>query len=252
MNPSPAYWFFIGYLLAGQLLLMGMKYPAPLYSPGDVAAGHSKLRCKDCHAPFKNMPSESCSVAKCHPDGKIGKKQAVFDIHEKMKGKDCLICHTDHRGPKGRITKGIDHDAFLKTSKCVECHKMPTDDLHMGVSESCGDCHGTKGWKPSTYNHDKYFPLGKDHKVSCNKCHDTGSYKKYTCLNCHEHSGPRIDRKHTKHGISNYSECLRCHRVSMNGRSYGTARTHEGMGGEDDEHGEHEGGERKGRHHDDD
>ena len=252
MKKGYTFWFFIGSLFAGQLLLTGMKYPVSIYSPGDLAAAHSKLRCKDCHAPFKNIASESCSVAKCHPDGRIGKKPAIIDLHDKMKGKDCLICHTDHLGPNGKITKAINHDAFLKISKCIDCHKMPTDELHRGISESCGDCHVTKAWKPSTYNHEKYFFLDKDHKVSCSKCHDTGSYKKYTCLNCHEHSGPRVDRKHRKEGISNYSDCLRCHKVRMNGRSYGTARTHEGMGGEDDEH-EDEGGERRYRgHHDDD
>ena len=121
MKKSYSFWLFIGCLLAGQLVLTGMKYPAPLYSTGDLVEAHGKLRCKDCHAPFKLVASESCSAAKCHPDGKIGKKPAMIDLHNRMKGKECLICHTDHLGSKGKITKGMDHDAF-KSSKCLDCH----------------------------------------------------------------------------------------------------------------------------------
>lgn len=245
MKKSYSFWLFIGCLLAGQLVLAGMNYPAPLYSTGDLVEAHGKLRCKDCHAPFKRVASESCSVAKCHPDGKIGKKQAVVDLHNRMKGKDCLICHTDHKGAKGKITKVMDHDAF-KSSKCLDCHsgegdKVPKDDMHeMGAIGSCGDCHGTKAWKPSTYNHDKYFFLDKDHKVTCVKCHDTRSYKKYTCMNCHEHSSRGIIAEHREEGIrEDIGRCLDCHRVDMGGRSYGTDKTGEGegMGGdkEDDD-----------------
>lgn len=235
MKKGYSFWLLIGSLLAIQLLLMGMKYPAPLYSPGDVAEAHSKLRCKDCHAPFKKVPSESCSVARCHPDGKIGKKPAITDLHNRMKGKDCLICHTDHKGLKGKITKAFNHETLGSSSQCMECHKGPKDDMHLAAIGTCGDCHVTKAWKPSTYNHDKYFSFDKDHKVSCNKCHDTGSYKKYTCLNCHEHSGGKIDREHREEGIRNYGDCLRCHRVNINGRSYGNAKVHEGLGGEGEE-----------------
>ena len=267
----------IGALLSTQLLLVGMKYPAPLYSPGDIVEAHSKLRCKDCHAPFKKVPSESCSTARCHPDDKIGKKPVIRDLHDRMKGKDCLICHTDHLGPNGRITKGVDHESFLKgtncsdchigegdtahkerysgdcsachsTNKwkevifdhsrklarpCLDCHKGPKDELHMGLSESCGDCHTTKAWKPATYNHEKYFFLDEQHKVSCNKCHDTGSHKRYTCLNCHEHAGGKIDREHWEEGIKNYGDCLRCHQVNIGGRSYGKDKVHEGIVGDD-------------------
>ncbi|MDO8444663.1 MAG: hypothetical protein Q7T53_00925 [Deltaproteobacteria bacterium] len=276
MKKSYSFWLFIGCLLAGQLVLAGMKYPAPLYSTGDLVEAHAKLRCKDCHAPFKLVASESCSVAKCHPEGKIGKKPAVIDLHNRMKGKDCLICHTDHLGQKGKITKGMDHDAF-KYSKCMDCHsgegdkahkekyagdcsechntkkwkeitfnharvsarlcldchnKVPKDDMHeMGAIGSCGDCHGTKAWKPSTYNHDKYFFLDKDHKVTCIKCHDTRSYKKYTCMNCHEHSSRGIIAEHREEGIKgDIGRCLDCHRVNMGGRTYGTDKTGEGEG----------------------
>ena len=279
MKRGYRFWLLIASLLALQLLLLGMRYPAPLYSPGDVVDAHSKLRCKSCHAPFKKVPSESCSRVDCHTEGKIGKKPAVVDLHNKVKGKDCLLCHTDHLGPKGKVTKAFSHTLLDKGVRCLECHsaeydkahkdktatysedcaschntrnwkeasfdhakvgakscldchKGPKDDLHAAATGSCVECHNTKAWKPSTYNHDKYFSLDADHKASCNKCHDSGTYKKYTCLNCHEHSGGKIEREHREEGITNYGDCLRCHSVTIKGRSYGSSKVHEGFGGE--------------------
>lgn len=279
MKRGYRFWFLIAVLLSMQLMLLGMKYPAPLYSPGDVVDAHSKLRCKSCHAPFKRVPSESCSATDCHKEGKIGKKPAVVDLHNKVNGKDCLLCHTDHLGPKGKVTKAFSHSLIDKSARCMECHaaeydkahkdkkgtysddcaachntrnwkdvsfshervgakscldchKGPKDALHAAATGSCGECHNTRAWKPSTYNHDRYFPLDEDHKVSCNKCHDSGSYKKYTCLNCHEHSGGKIEREHREEGITNYGDCLRCHSVTIKGTSYGKSKVHEGFGEE--------------------
>ncbi len=96
MKKNYSFYLFIGALIASQLFLLGLKYPAPLYSPGDLVEKHSKLRCKDCHAPFKKVPSESCSEVKCHPDGKVGEKSAINELHVMLKAQDCLTCHTDH------------------------------------------------------------------------------------------------------------------------------------------------------------
>ncbi|MDH4099550.1 MAG: cytochrome c3 family protein [Nitrospirota bacterium] len=245
MKKGTSFWFVMGGLVVVSFFIVGMRYPAPLYSPGDLASAHSKTRCKDCHAPFKKVPSESCSTAKCHPDGKTGKKLSIKDLHTRVKGKDCLACHTDHKGVGAKITKAMNHDTFARDSRCVDCHIGPKDKLHVAAQGSCADCHGTKAWKPSTYNHDKYFFLDKDHMVSCNKCHDTGSYKKYTCLNCHEHSTRGIISEHREEGIRNFGDCLRCHQVTMNvngtRRQYGTPKVDEGFDGKGE-----------GRRHDDD
>lgn len=269
----------VGALIATAMLLYGIKYPAALYSPGDIAEKHSKLRCRDCHAPFKGVPSESCSVADCHAAGRIGKKDAIKDLHNKALGQDCLLCHTDHRGLKGEITIPFDHKALPETvncidchsavgekahkgkysdqcnachttktwkkvafshdkvtsSPCLDCHKGPRDELHDSVGKDCKSCHTTKAWKPSTYDHDKYFPLKKEHKVGCNKCHDSGVYKKYTCMNCHVHATRGIISEHREEGIRDYGDCLRCHRVTMNGRIYGTGKVNDSMIDDDDD-----------------
>lgn len=279
MKKSYTFYLWGGVMTATVLLLSGMKYPAPLYSPGELTEKHSKLRCKDCHAPFKRVPSESCSVADCHA-GAIGKKAALKDLHGKLREADCLACHTDHKGPKGRITVALVHDKLPAKTRCVDCHstegkkahkdkygdackgchttenwkavtfshervaaspcgdchKGPKDQLHAGAGGECRGCHTTKAWKPATLDHDRYFPLDREHNVECGKCHETKSYKAYTCMNCHIHAGRGIIGEHAEEGIRDFGDCLRCHRVYMKGRTYGTDRTGEGESMIDDEH----------------
>ena len=377
------FYFILGTLMATAMLLYGMKYPAPLYSPGEVTEKHIKLRCSDCHRPFKKVPTESCSITDCHGSGKIGKKDTIKDLHDKLQGKNCLVCHTDHKGLKGNITFAFDHkdlpenarcsdchmtegikahkdkygkrcrdchttkawkpasfkhdkvtatacvdchradgikahkgkygdackgchttkdwkaitfshdrakatpcddchkaagekahpgkygplcgdchntkkwkeitfkhDSAKVTSKpCVDCHKGPKDNLHLSASKDCKGCHTTKAWKPATIDHDKYFPLDKDHMVACNKCHETKDYKVYTCMNCHIHATRGIIKEHREEGIRNYKDCLRCHRVYMKGRSYGTDKTGENESMMDDDDHKYR---RNGRDRDDD
>ena len=385
MKKNYSFYLMIGSLIATMLILLGMKYPAPLYSPGDVTEKHSKLRCSDCHAPFKRVPTESCSVADCHIPGKIGNKDAVKDLHNRVKGRDCLVCHTDHKGLKGKITIAFDHkelpdkvrcadchitdgekahkgkygdlckdchstknwkaitfshEKVTKTAcvdchradddkahkgkygdqcqtchgtkdwkkvsfshekaahtpcsdchravgekahpgkygdacgachntknwkeitfshdkvtetACVDCHKGPKDDLHASSGDDCKACHGTKAWKPAKVDHDRYFPLDKEHMVACNKCHETpNNYKLYTCMNCHVHATNGIIREHSKEGIRNYSDCLRCHRVYMKGRTYGTDKTGENESMIDDDDHKYRGRGSDRREHDDD
>lgn len=267
----------MGLVMVVLLFLTGLKYPTHLYSPGDLTNKHKDLRCKDCHAPFKKVPTESCQAQNCHPKGKIGKKAMVKDLHESPDFEDCMKCHTDHKGDTAKITKAFDHAMLpggakdclschkteyakghkdkarekcadchdtkdwkktsfnhaTQTAACRDCHNSPKDALHEGVTGSCKDCHALdKGWKSAAVDHVKYFPLTRSHKVPCAKCHDTGSFKKYTCLNCHEHSTRGIMREHQEEGIKDFGDCLRCHSMQIDGQQYGNRRTHEGIGGE--------------------
>ncbi|MDH3973078.1 MAG: cytochrome c3 family protein [Deltaproteobacteria bacterium] len=381
MKKSYSFYMMIGALVASLLILLGMKYPAPLYSPGDVIEKHSKLRCKDCHAPFKRVPAESCFAADCHSKS-IGKKDAIKDLHEKLKKEDCLVCHTDHKGRKGKVTHQFDHKQLptkarckdchvtegekahkgkygndcrschttknwkeitfkhekvraiacadchkgagekahpgkygnackgchttkdwkaitfshdkvsatpcvdchrsaadkahprkygdacenchntknwkkitfshknVTATPCADCHKGPKDELHTTAGNDCKACHSTKKWKPATIDHDRYFPLDKEHRVACNKCHETKNYKVYTCMNCHVHATRGIISEHREEGIREYRDCLRCHRVYMKGRTYGTDKTGENESMIDDDY--RKGRRGKGDHDDDD
>ncbi|MBI5185518.1 MAG: hypothetical protein HZA01_07310 [Nitrospinae bacterium] len=110
--------------------------------------------------------------------------------------------------------------------------------MHGGATGSCKDCHAVdKSWKSATVDHVKFFPLTGPHKVSCDKCHDAGNFKKYTCLNCHEHATRGIIREHQEEGIKDFGDCLRCHSIQIDGQRYGSRKTHEGIGGDDGEDG---------------
>ena len=329
----------IASLIVTAMLLIGMKYPAPLYSPGEIAKKHEKVRCKDCHAPFKRIPSESCVASDCH-SGTLGKKTAIRDLHEKAKGGDCLTCHTDHKGIDAKITIDFDHKALpekagcsdchksegekahkekygetccgchttkswkavtfshgkVANTKCIDCHraagdkahkdryvdnckschntkkwkevtfnhdsftgrpcsdchKGPKDELHTSIGKDCKSCHTTNKWKPSTYDHTKYFPLDKDHKVGCKKCHDQSDYKTYNCMNCHIHATRGIIKEHREERIKNFGDCLGCHRVHMNGKTYGQDRTGENESMIDDDDHKYRNSDRKRRDDDDD
>jgi len=235
MKKSYSFYLVIAALMATAILLYGIKHPSTLYSPGDVVTKHSRLGCNDCHAAFRRPPASSCSASNCHEPGKVGKKAAITDLHKKLEGQDCLSCHTEHKGATGKITIAFDHRELLKTQGCADCHKGPKDELHISAGRNCRSCHTTKAWKPSTYDHIKFFPLEKEHKVACNKCHDTSSYKNYTCMNCHAHATRGIIEEHREEGVRNYGDCLRCHRVYMKGRSYGTGKVDDSMIDDDDD-----------------
>ncbi|GAB63062.1 MAG: hypothetical protein DWB56_06920 [Candidatus Jettenia sp.] len=146
----------------------------------------------------------------------------------------CETCHTT----KNWREILFNHDALDSMQVCIECHKKPSDNLHATISEDCRVCHSTKKWKPANFDHDTYFPLTGDHCVSCNICHQSGNYQQYTCLNCHEHNTSHIRHEHEEHGIYDYGNCLRCHKMTVDGKSYGNpaaeAYDDEGDEGEDD------------------
>jgi hypothetical protein len=359
----------VGVLLVLPLLMVGIKYPSALYSPGALVKAHAETTCMECHSPFKRVPSSSCAAGECHDGPEIGTTLSVKDLHTKMGESSCLACHTDHKGTAAKIThdfnhassaksfdcidchlsegkkahkdnrygtdcqschnvkdwkkatfshdrftkepcvdchrgddkeahkgkystncmschktdawENIDldhsvfkrascfechesdlkegtvhekgdygtdclachtvkdwtditfsHDRLLKKSACVDCHARPTDSLHKDAGTDCAECHTTKAWEPATFDHIKYFPLTKKHKVRCAKCHDAEpmDFKKYTCMNCHEHNTKKIRKEHKKEKVRGfYGDCLRCHRVKMKGRRYGTRKVKDSM-----------------------
>jgi hypothetical protein len=108
----------------------------------------------------------------------------------------------------------FNHDAIDANSRnnCASCHQSPKDKIHSISSANCISCHSKDKWKPSTFNHFKYFELDKNHNVSCTNCHKTNDFKEYTCFGCHQHTIANIRSEHLEEGITNFANCVKCHK----------------------------------------
>jgi mono/diheme cytochrome c family protein len=84
--------------------------------------------------------------------------------------------------------------------------------MHKQMTGNCAQCHTPQAWKPATFDHNKYFPLDKNHNATCVTCHTSNNYKQYTCYGCHEHTPANMQAKHREEGVSDLDNCVRCHR----------------------------------------
>jgi Class III cytochrome C family/Cytochrome c554 and c-prime len=220
-------WIVIGANLV-VLVALAFVYPHLMVAPGALVDGHAELTtdCFACHAPLRGATADRCVA--CHKLPDIGlrttqgaaivtAKPVKASFHQSLNEPDCMACHSDHAGPKltHRSRKPFSH-AMLRVAtrdQCDTCHAAPTNALHQALSVNCGQCHTTGAWKPATFDHDKLFPLDKDHNASCVTCHVGNNYQRYTCYGCHEHTPANMLAKHRKEGVTeSLDNCVRCHR----------------------------------------
>ena len=98
------------------------------------------------------------------------------------------------------------------------------------MTGNCAQCHKPPAWKPATFDHDKFFPLDKDHNAACVTCHVGNNYNQYTCYGCHEHTPANVQAKHREEvGAVNLDQCVRCHR-NASGEGEGGGRGERGKG----------------------
>lgn len=143
------------------------------------------------------------------------------NLHKQLTN-DCNSCHSIKGWKSSVIFK---HDLIQgdQRNNCSSCHKSPDDSFHLQTKDNCNKCHSVDKWKPSTFDHSAYFELDKNHNDKCNTCHANSDFKSYTCYGCHEHSESKLMKKHNEHGISDFSNCVTCHRsgdehdIRMNG-----------------------------------
>jgi hypothetical protein len=182
---------------------------------------HETVACEKCHVSGKKFREAAQDCNSCH------KKD---DKHKGQLGPKCADCHTevdwkeakfDHEGTKFPLTgKHTDvkctdchkDNVYKDTPRnCYACHrKVDEQKGHKGqYGEKCDTCHGTKAWKPSTFNHDvdtKYVLKGKHHNIACKECHTGNLYQeklKQECYACH--------KKDDKHKESLGTNCAACH-----------------------------------------
>ena len=169
--------------------------------PNHVINGYS-TQCENCHSVF----SKEWKGA--------GFNHSFFPLTQGHAINDCIRCHVN-----GKYTD--------TSGDCFSCHQSDYSNtanpghLALSFSENCAECHTTNpGWKPANFKqHDAMsFPIysGKHQGEwdNCTDCHsNTGNYKVFSCLDCHEHNKSEMDNEHE--GESGYSynstACLNCH-----------------------------------------
>jgi hypothetical protein len=200
-----------------------------------LLGAHARTACVSCHAGgYAGTPSECIA---CHADdyAAADPPHASPDFPE-----TCETCHGfggwsgaefAHTGfpllgAHARTACVACHAAgYAGTpSECIACHAddyAAADPPHAppDFPETCETCHGFNGWSGAEFDHDgRFFPIysGKhrDKWSACSDCHvDPGSYARFECINCHEHSQSAMDDKHRE--VNGYAyvstACLACH-----------------------------------------
>jgi hypothetical protein len=163
------------------LVALAFVYPHLMVGPGTLEKGHAGLStdCFACHTPLHDVTADRCIARHKLPDiglrttegaALVNVKPVTVSFHQALSDPNCMACHSDHAGPKltQRSRKPFSH-AMLRVATrdlCDTCHAAPTNDLHMALNVGCNTCHMTEAWKPATFDHDKFFPLDKDHNAT--------------------------------------------------------------------------------------
>lgn len=231
--------------LAG-VLALAFVAPSAMLSPGELVPAHADLAdsCFACHAPFGAAASDRC--IRCHaltdiglrttrgsPSVRSSTRAIRATLHQELSDPKCSSCHSDHgRRPQGRFEHGL-----LRPEARAECaafHAAPKDAFHEQITGACSRCHSPQRWKPSSFDHDAFFLLDREHDTSCATCHSSGDLTRYTCFGCHEHTPANIRAAHEEEGNRNLDDCASCHR-SADGEGGERGEGRERGGGRNDE-----------------
>ena len=157
-------------------------FPYLTISPGKLAQGHQKYKndCFKCHTMFSGVQSNKCNS--CHDlfgnNSKfIGRERIAFKnsksltFHQNLENPNCMGCHSGHMDANLTSSqKRFSHKFFnVQTiENCASCHKgqKPLDKLHEQVKDYCAECHNTKGWKFSSFSHNRF-----NNNLKCSNCH---------------------------------------------------------------------------------
>ncbi|OQW81291.1 MAG: class III cytochrome C family protein [Proteobacteria bacterium ST_bin15] len=224
-------------------------YPHFMVAPGPLIPEHASLvtDCFACHAPLRGAVAERCIT--CHKVADIGLRTTagaaviratpITPFHQGLTPQNCMACHTDHTTPAltSRTRPAFSH-ALLNPAirdNCTSCHTAPKTAVHSAATAQCTQCHSQNAWKPATFDHARFFVLDKDHNATCTTCHTTSDRKQYTCYGCHEHTEANIRSKHIREGISNFTNCVSCHRSAHGESRKGSEREGGGKRKKDDD-----------------
>lgn len=172
-----------------------------------LEGAHADADCADCHAVKGRYTGAPTACKDCHADD---------DRHRGTLGGDCGACH---RSVRWDAAPRFDHartrfalDGAHRAAHCGACHADATryrgaplaciqchreDDSHEGRNGSdCADCHSSRDWKQSLFDHDRdtgYALRGAHRAARCEACH-AGSGPigalPTDCNACHEDEDP--------------------------------------------------------------
>lgn len=187
---------------------------------------HTSVPCKACHGAGKRWREAPSECHACHQKD---------DVHKAALGTKCQDCHGDadwkratFDHDKTRFALKNKHDNLKCSSchkdqryqdaprACIGCHRKDDEHVvqgrrgHQGqYGEKCESCHHDKGWKPSTFVHDRdtqYALKGKHRSTECKACHAGPLYRQKLATDCHS-----CHKKDDKHEGSLGTKCADCH-----------------------------------------
>ncbi len=179
----------------------------------DVFAG-TPQDCNACHAADDEHGGQfGTDCAQCHTtdsweDASFDHSLAAFPLTGAHLEVTCAGCHTN--GPSGMIFAGT-------PTACAACHAEPA--YHTGLFDSeCAACHTTTAWTPAEFDQAHLFPMnhGESGVSACRVCH-SDTLQTYTCYGCHEHTAQNIASEHREEGITDFTDCTRCHPTGQEG-----------------------------------
>lgn len=173
-----------------------------------LKGAHARAACASCHKPGTAWRKTASTCHDCHQRD---------DSHQGKMGKDCSKCHNtqnwrnnDFNHDKTRYPLTGKHSEVACAlchvnnqyknlpQQCVSCHRL--NDVHNNrYGANCKQCHSTRNWKSSSFNHDKdtRFALAGKHKsAACVSCHKVDFKAKLArdCYSCHKHDDEHLGR----------------------------------------------------------
>ncbi|MDI9876414.1 hypothetical protein [Flectobacillus rivi] len=216
-----------------------------VYYPLTGAHAGVANNCTACHkGDVKNTPKDCNGCHSANYQTSANPNHTTLNL-----SRDCASCHTTNAGWR---PTSFNHAVYYPltgahasvANNCTACHKSDvkntpkdcngchntaynnaTNPNHKaaGISTDCASCHSTNpGWRPSTFNHNVYYPLTGAHAniaSNCASCHPNGRFKNTPtdCNSCH--SGAYNSSASPNHSAINLSrDCASCHSTNPSWR----------------------------------
>jgi hypothetical protein len=192
-------------------------------SPGALGAAHADLAgdCAACHPAPWSGATASTRCLECHDDvrAELARKDGLHAHLGEVR--DCLACHTDHRGAGAELTR-LDPDTFPHdaTGFSLTAHR----ETRAGRAFACADCHGddVTRWdekRCESCHRDEEPAFTTAHVADwghdCRACHD--GVDRFGEGFDHGRTSFALDGKHT--GVA----CVDCHQGARAARAFGEA-----------------------------